>query len=214
MPIGIELRNDIRDMIARAFYLDKLTGPNLGGNPQMTAFEVGQRVQDYIRKALPLFEPMEQQYNGGICEEAFSLGMHNGLFGSPHDMPPSLRGQDIRFRFESPLTELIDSQKGSKLLNAKQLLAQVADVAPDAVHVLNWSSAFRDALEGNRTPAAWMVDPAEAQAAAEAQQKAQQQQALLDGMQKAATVADTLGSAGKGFADAASAGGLSAGALA
>jgi len=203
MPIGMDIRNDVRDMIARAFYLNKLTGPSLSDNPQMTAFEVGQRVQEYVRQALPLFEPMEQDYNGALCDEVFDLGLHNGLFGSFADMPPSLRGQEIRFRFESPLTEIIDSQKGAKLLNAKQLLAQVADVAPDAAHVVDWSGAFRDALEGNRTPMEWINDPAKIAAMAQAQAQEAQRQQLLAGMQQSADIANTLGQAGKGFAGAA-----------
>jgi hypothetical protein len=205
MPIGRDLRNDVRDLISHCFYLDKLTGPSMGDRPQMTAFEVGQRVQAYIRAALPLFEPMEQDYNGGMCDETFDILLHAGAFGGLRDMPASLRGQDIRFRFESPLTEIIDAQKGQKLGNAKQLLAQVADVAPESAHVVDWAAAYRDALEGMRTPMAWINSPEMSRALGDAQKQAAQQQALLQGMQQAADVADTLGSAGAGLAKGAQA---------
>jgi hypothetical protein len=36
----------------------------------MTAYEVGQRVQEYIRNALPIFEPMEMEYNAALCDES------------------------------------------------------------------------------------------------------------------------------------------------
>jgi hypothetical protein len=39
----------------------------------MTAYEVGQRIQEYIRGALPLFEPMEMEYNGALCERTFEI---------------------------------------------------------------------------------------------------------------------------------------------
>jgi hypothetical protein len=48
----------------------------------MTAFQAGQIVQEYIRGALPLFEPMEQERNGGMCEETFEVLYNNGAFGS------------------------------------------------------------------------------------------------------------------------------------
>jgi hypothetical protein len=37
-------------MLHRAFFLDALTLPQ-AGNKEMTAYEVGQRVQEYIRNA-------------------------------------------------------------------------------------------------------------------------------------------------------------------
>jgi hypothetical protein len=62
MPLGVEMQKDSRGMIAQAFFLNKLAMPNRG--PEMTAYEVGQRIQEYIRGALPIFEPMEMEYNG------------------------------------------------------------------------------------------------------------------------------------------------------
>lgn len=205
MAIGRDLRNDVRDTIERCFYLNKLTGPNfsgMSGGREMTAYEAGQRVQEYVRQALPLFEPMEQDYNGGLCDETFDLLLHAGAFGSHADIPDSLRGADIRFRFESPLTEIIDAQKGQRLVNAKQLLAQVADVSPESAHVVDWKKAYRDALEGGRTPAEWLNDDATLKAMADAEAQRQQAQQLLGGMQQAADVANTLGGAAGGFAKA------------
>lgn len=199
MPIGRDLRNDVKESIGEAFYLNKLAMPTMGDNPQMTAFEVGQRVQEYIRQALPIFEPMEQEYNGGICDETFDLLLHGGAFGSVADIPQSLAGTEIRFRFESPLTEVIDAQKGAKLANAKQLLAAVADVDPTSVYVVDWNAAFRDALEGGRTPAAWMHDPNVSAQLADAHAKAAQQAQLLGAMEKASGIAKNLGDAAPGL---------------
>ena len=205
-PVGREVREDLKAALGEAFYLNKMQMPTMGDNPQMTAFEVGQRVQEYIRQALPIFEPMEQEYNGGLCDETFDLLLHNGAFGSVSDIPRSVLGQDIRFRFESPLTEMIDAQKGSKLVNAKQMLAAVADVDPTSVYVVDWSKAFRDTLEGARTPMAWLHDPklsaALAQQHAQAQAQAAQQQQLLGGMTQASEIAKNLGAAAPGLQQA------------
>jgi hypothetical protein len=202
MPIGREMRDDLKAALAECFYLNKMQMPTMGDNPQMTAFEVGQRVQEYIRQALPIFEPMEQEYNGSLCDETFDLLLHNGAFGPVSDIPRSVLGADIQFRFESPLTEMIDAQKGAKLVNAKQLLAAVADVDPTSVYVMDWSAAFRDALEGARTPMAWLHDRRLAASLADQHAKAAQQAQLLQGMTQASNIAKNLGAAAPGLQQA------------
>jgi hypothetical protein len=157
-PFGEQLRTDAKEMILEAFYLNKLTMPSTGEGPEMTAFEVGQRVQEYIRQALPLFEPMELDYNGALCEETFDLMRRSGGFGSPFQMPKSLRGANIQFKFESPLNDLIEAQKGTQLGNAKGLVALVSDVDAGAGNMLDARVALRDALHGVGTPAKWVRD--------------------------------------------------------
>jgi len=66
---GLQMNADTRAMLHAAFFLDALTLPQK--TAEMTAYEVSQHVQEYIRNALPLFEPMEQQYNAGLCDETF-----------------------------------------------------------------------------------------------------------------------------------------------
>lgn len=193
MPIGRDMRNDVKESLMECFFLNKLTMPQLGEQPNVTAFEVGQRVQEYIRQALPLFEPMEQEYNGALCDLTFDTLLHAGAFGSIMDIPRSVLGADIRMRFESPLTEIIDAQLANKLGIAKQLAATVVDVAPDAPLQVDWAKGFRQSLEGNRTPMAWFRSSKEI--ASIKQQQAQQQQAeqLMSGMERSAGIVKNLG---------------------
>jgi hypothetical protein len=73
MPIGIDMQRDSRVMIQQAFFLNKIAPPLISKDPRMTAFQAGQVIQQWIREALPLFEPIEPEYNGQICEETFGL---------------------------------------------------------------------------------------------------------------------------------------------
>lgn len=203
MPLGRDLRNDVREMISECFYLNKLTGPNLGDKPEMTAFEVGQRVQAYIRQALPLFEPMEIDYNGALCEQTFDLLMRGGAFGSYTDIPPSVRGAEIQFNFDSPLTEAIEAQKGNTLAQSKQLLAQVADLDPTAAQMLDAKTALRDALVGIGAPPTWIRSQEEMAQIQADNQKKQQAAELLASMQQGANVAKTLADAGASAGQAA-----------
>lgn len=193
MPLSKEMQSDSRSLIAQCFYLNRLTLPQRSGD--MTAYEVGQRIQEYIRNALPLFEPMEAEYNGELCEETFNVLLDNGAFGSPMDMPKRLRGADVDFRFSSPLHDAIEEQKGHKFIEASKLLADAAAIDKSVYGVLDAKKALRDALEGIGTPIRWMRSEAAVDKMA-ADQAAQQQTAeLLANMGQAATVAKDLGQA-------------------
>lgn len=154
---GIEMQRDTREMLTNAFYLNKLGLPP-AERADMTAYETGQRIQEYIRQALPLFEPMEQEYNGAICEDTFECLMRAGAFGRPEDIPESIRGAEIRFRFESPLHEAMERRKGQTFLEAKQLLREAAEIDSSAGANLDARIALREALSGIGVPAKWLRD--------------------------------------------------------
>jgi hypothetical protein len=195
IPLGIELRADIKQNIMEAFYLNKIALPPMQGGRQMTAYEIGQRVEEYIRGALPLFEPMEAEYSGGVCEDTFIELMNGGAFGADEDIPRNLRGQDITFRFESPLRDMADKQLGGKLMEAKALMAQVIDVDPGAAPILNARVALREALAAV-TPASWVRDETEMKELNEEMAAQQQAESMMESMQAGATVAEQVGKAG------------------
>lgn len=190
---GVEMNKDTRGMINAAFFLDKLTMPTRG--PEMTAYEVGQRIQQYIRDSLPIFEPMEQDYNAGICDDTFELLWRNGAFGSPLDWPKSLRGADIAFTFESPLHDAIEETKGQTLLQGEQLVAAVFKLDPSIGNVIDGQTALRDALAGVGWPATWIRSEEEVQQINDNQQKQAQAQQMLAAIQQSASAAKDLGAA-------------------
>ena len=190
IPIGIELKDDTRTMIAEAFYLNKLSLPVMTGD--QTAFEIGQRVQEYIRNALPLFEPMEADYNATLCEMTFELLLNAGTFGSAQDIPESLRGADIRFKFESPLQEAIDRQESERFMDAGNLLATAVQMDPMAGVNLDVHKSFRSALEGAGVPAEWMTDERDVEALIEQQKQMAAAQAQMDQISQAAQTADQV----------------------
>ena len=191
---GVSMNQDTRAMLAKAFFLDTLKLPANG--PEMTAYEVGQRVQEYIRGALPIFEPTEMEYNAAICDETFELLLRNGAFGAPQSWPKELRGAEIQFTFESPLHDVIDQQKGQKFQEAQQLISGAIALDPAAQFVPNAVVALRDALQGIGVPATWMNSQAQVDDK-QAQQAAQQQtQQRLANMESASNTAKNLGASG------------------
>ena len=194
LPLGLDMSDRVHAMIAEAFYLNKLALPQPGN--EMTAYEVGQRVQEYIRQALPLFQPMESEYNHPLCEITFETMLRSGGFGSTFDMPKELHGAEIEFVFESPLHDAVEREKGQRFMEAMSMLAQTVQLDPGASDIIDAPKALRDVLEGIGVPAKWTRSPEDAQNMADQRLQAQQSAQLLAQMQQGADVAKTLNEAG------------------
>ena len=203
LPLNLEMVKDSRAVLMQCFFLNKLKAFNPTTDPEMTAFQAGQMVQEYIRGALPLFEPMEFEYNGGICEETFDILYRNGAFGSPMDLPEPLKNADIDFRFESPLHDAIDQQKGIKFLEFKQIIAAAVELDPTVIHIPDATVMVRDVAAGIRVPAKWQRTELQVEEAVRDVAQQKQQAAMLAQMQQGAEVAATLGTAKKDMAQAA-----------
>lgn len=198
LGFGMEVNQDIREQIMEAFYLNKLSLPPTGG-PDMTAYEAGQRVQEYIRQALPLFEPMEDDYNGRLCENTFDILMRAGAFGDPRNIPQSIQGADIRFTFESPLRDATEKAKVGQFLEAQQILAGAINLDPSTALLVDGKKATRDVLEAV-APAEWLHSESEVDFMVAQQQQEAQAQEMLNQMQQGAEIAKSLGEADMGEA--------------
>lgn len=188
---GLDMNKNAQMMLHKAFYLDALTMPQRG--PEMTAYEVGQRVQEYIRNALPIFEPMETEYNAAICDMTFDIMRRNGAFGDPRSWPKKLLGAEIDFHFESPLHDALEQQKGQKFQEAQGLISIAVSLDPSCAAVPKAEVALRDALTGIGVPSTWLNSESEVQEAMEQQKAQAQQQQALAAMEQGSTIVKNLG---------------------
>lgn len=193
IPFGVEREQIVNAQLTEAFYLNKLSLPPAGAN--MTAYEVGQRVQEYIRQAMPLFEPMEYEYNAPLCEATWEILFSIGAFGSPNDIPKGLRGAVTEFVFESPLHDAVERGRSQQFMETKALLAEAVSVDPSAIHVVDIKTAFRDALRGSGAPASWLRSESDAQAMADAEEQERRTAEMLQQMQMGADIAKTTSEA-------------------
>lgn len=155
-PYGQDMRLGVVEVLNRAFYLDKLNLPET--NHQMTAYEVAERMKQYRRENLPLFAPMENDYNGQLCEAAFQILLDGNMLGSPYDIPPELRDQEAEFRFKSPIRALEEEKLASFFAQTSEMLAQAIEFDPDVGANINVDAAFRDAVMATGAPARWLND--------------------------------------------------------
>jgi hypothetical protein len=191
---GVEMNQDTRTMLHSAFFLDALTLPQRA--PEMTAYEVGQRVQEYIRNALPIFEPMEMEYNASLCDETFDIMRRHGAFGPENTWPKELQGADISFTFESPLHDAIEQQKGQKFQEAQALIGSAIALDPSTAFIPKTETALRDALLGVGVPATWLNTEAYVTEQKTRQQQATAQQSKLAAIEQASNAAKNIGQSG------------------
>lgn len=196
LPMGYDVHDRQQMALAEAFYINKLTLPPPEGD--MTAFEVGQRVEEYVRAALPLFEPMEHEYNGQLCEDTFDALLRAGHFGPIPDIPSELQGRDVHFKFESPLHDAIERKSAAEFMESADLIERAMVLDQNAVMSMDVASALRSALEGVglaekhiRSPRELQQLVAEAQAQQQAMMEAQMMQQAGKGARDFAQAAKT-----------------------
>jgi len=190
LNFGINVREETKMMVKEAFFLNRLQLPETSG---MTATEVRQRIQEYIRKALPLFKSIELEYNGAICDMVFQMLWDRGVFGRAEDLPESLQGADIEFSFKSPLIEAEGDAKAQKYMQSVELLRVAAESDPSVINLINHSEALRDVYTGSEVPEKWVTTEKEMAEIMEQQKEQQQQDEQMEIMQQAGVAAQDLG---------------------
>lgn len=199
---GEHREDKIEKMIQEAFFLNVINLPDVPTGDKMTAYETQKRVEEYVRRALPLFEPMEVEYNGGLCEETFGVAMDLNMFGAFDDMPQILRGREIKWQFESPLQSANDRAKSEAYMQAANLLKVASEIDRNVVYDFDNDKAFRDALSGI-APAEWATDEQQAQAAKAQAAQQRQAEAMMANISQGADVAQRAAGAVEGAGRAA-----------
>lgn len=186
---GMEMLEQVRTTLKEMFYLNKINLPPANETGEMTAFETRKRIEEYVRGALPLFEPMEVEYNAAMMNEVLQVMLENNGFGPPESMPDVLRGADVHFEFYSPLQQTAERAKAQAFQEAAPILQGAMQLDPTFVHNVDVTKAGRDALRGIDVPADWLRDPKQVEQMVAAARKAQAQQAKMGQMDQMAEVA-------------------------
>lgn len=174
LVLGVDILERQRQMLAEAFYLSKI---NLPQSREKTAYETARLVEEYVRNALPLFEPLEDEYNATLLDAVMGRALRLGAYGPPDMIPEALRGQEVRFRFVNPLREAMAKRKVIAFQDSVGILAAAAQIRPEALAAVDVNSMLRDALHGAGAPAGWLKPEEQVmQEQAAAQQMAAMQQ--------------------------------------
>lgn len=186
IPLGIEMRSLQEKNLADLFFINKINLPP--PDRDMTAYEASLRNEEFIRNTRPLFEPIED-YNAELCEKDFEILFRHNAFGPIEDIPRTLLGKEIRFRFESPLNDATDREKVNKIQQSIALIEQAAELDPAVRATFDAVAAVRDSLNAMRTPAKWINSEETAQQIIQQQAEIQAAQTDLQ-LDQQASIAD------------------------
>ena len=187
--LGEEMMKGMRQRIEASFYNHLLS---MARDPRMTATQVIQIAEETLRVMAPMLGRLNNEHVGPRGLRTFWILLRAGAFPP---LPPELHGvslkQQLVIRFTGPtaLAQKLAEAKGA--VQTFGIVAQVAQVHPDAVDVVDWDEAIRLVAIGLGTPKHLLRDP-DAIAAAR-QQRAQAQattQALANMRQAAGGIKD------------------------
>lgn len=174
--VGLEMKQDVRNMIAEAFLLSKLQFPQLDGMPIL---QVQALLEESKRNLLPFFGPIESEYHLPLLDTAFTLALNNRQFDfaeAPDRLKRFLQNEDgspggeLTFTFESPLNSQEGRAKVAAFQESVQILAGAAQFDQTIPTTMQFKTMTKDAVKGTGAPADWFADEDVQQSAEEAQQ--------------------------------------------
>jgi Bacteriophage head to tail connecting protein len=198
---GAEQMQRLEQSLDDAFYLSKIRFPQI--SKEMTAYEASKLWDEFIRESLPLFEPVQDEYNGRLCDGTFEDLLLLNRFGSVDDMPQILRGRDIAWQFDTPITVAAEKALTSSFQSMLQMLTEAAQVDPTVPMNANVNKAVRDAIDGAGAPADWLYPEDQVKASQQQARQRQAAQSAAEAVAHGADVATRVAGAAKSAGDAA-----------
>ena len=187
MPLTFEMQNSYREQVFAAFFRNVLNLPVDG--PEMTATEVIQRKEEFIREVGPVFGRLESDYTAPVVERAFSVLLRAGAFP---DVPGVLGGKNIRFRYESPVKKIrqqVDAA-AARLWVQEHIEASINLQRPNLLDVVNFDAYSQFQAEANGVPYQIVNGREQVEAIRQARAEAQAQAQQAAALQQAAEIAD------------------------
>ena len=147
LPIVVQMQDNKRQQVFAAYLRNVLNLPVDG--PQMTATEVMQRKEEFIREIGPVFGRLETDYTAPIVERAFLIMFRAGGF---LPVPDSLAGRKIRFRYQSPVKKIRQQVEAAAARMWALELVELEQVRPGALDVLDIDEYARFQAEAGNVP--------------------------------------------------------------
>ncbi len=177
---GMQLKQDVRAMIAESWLLNKIFLPNVR---EMRELEVATRIEEFRRSALPFYAPIDSEFNGPHLSTLFELAVHTKRIPAEIFEGTDLGGSDVEWEFFSPLKEA-DGQKVVAAFNQSvAIIAAASDAEPGLAKQFNIAEAAIDAVRGAGAKPEWIKPEGERQKVKQSEEEVQNIQrtaAMLD----------------------------------
>lgn len=200
IPIGREMQNDYREMVGNAFFKNVF---NLPLDQQMTATEVVERKEEFIRTIGPTMGQLENDYIGVIVRRVFGILMRasidvkgNPIDGGPIPPPPDiLANTEAEFEFMSPIQQARKQIEAHALTQAFQVIGPVLQIQPAAIDNIDGDEIVRDVPDMFQMPHKWIKSLDARDAARQQRQQQAAGPAMVQGAQGVADVVKTVADA-------------------
>ncbi len=162
VSIGLEMKQDIRALIAEAWLLNKLMLPTL---KDMRELEVMVRTEEFRRAALPFFQPIEANYHGQILGTTYDVAVNFGAI-TGEMFNADLRGKGVSFTFDSPLQEAEGKLIVGQYYELVNITATGAKIDQTIANMVDIRKATEDAISRGTKPE-WLIPDDQRQQAAQ-----------------------------------------------
>lgn len=147
LPITRDMQADTRDQVWSSFFRNILNLPVEG--PQMTATEVIERKDEFLREIGPTFGKLETDDTAPTAERVFNIMLRGGGFA---EIPEILEGVNIRFEYNSPVKRIrqqVDAVAARLWAEETIVLAQSK---PEALDRINADELVKFSAEAANIP--------------------------------------------------------------
>jgi len=207
IPWGLDAQAKAREGIMAVFFKNILNLPV--DAPQMTATEVLERRESFVREIGSVFGSLESSYTNPLVERSFNILLRKGAFGPPEAIPEALQGSEVQFRFASPVEKAKRQIEEAGVGTAMDRILQIGQVRPEILERFDFDAYGKFIADSNDFPLELMKTDADLQAAQEQQAQQQQMQQQMQIAERLAPVMKQAAEADKAGADAgAGAGGV------
>jgi len=199
MPIGLDMQQAVRYQVEAAFFKHVFNLPVAGR--QMTATEVLERKEEFLRTIGPVFGRLETDYIAKVVERVFAVMSRIPGAIAPF---PDVGDRDVRVQFEylSPIQQARKQVEMASFGRSMEMLMPLMQASPEFAQAvgdnLEPDEIVRDLPQAGAFPESWLKPKQEVDAARE--QRAKQQEAAFAA--EAAKSAAPVGAGIKNLAEA------------
>lgn len=151
LPVGREMQSDYRYQVSQAFFADVLKLPI--EKKEMTATEILERKQEFIRALGPVFGRLETDYIGKIVERVYGIMERAGAFPPK---PEQMMEAGLNFRFQSPIQQARKAMEVAGFSRALEVITPLATVDPSLLDNIDGDQIMREAPQWAGMPTDWL----------------------------------------------------------
>lgn len=186
LPITRDMQLDVRQQVFAAFYRNVLNLPVAG--PAMTAYEVMQRKEEFIREIGPMYGRYDTEKTAPETERAFMVMLRAGGFAP---IPKALQGKNVVFEYDSPVKRIRKQIEAAAARQWAAGMVELGQTKPEALDLINEDELGRFEAEALVIPHRIVNSRETVAAIRDARLAAQQQQQQAASMAAAMEVAKT-----------------------